>query len=246
MQSWRLTAGPQNHDLSHTKNHHAQFSWYLTTFVHAPPAAFDRFMLSGGGFWAWWRTDKWSRPGMGNDKSWKVSSRVDTRSQVKHWTDDRSFPSNMSLIIERWIIFGCWLELSWLWLRLLLDPARFVMADVVDEPDEAIVCLWLIGGLGDLEIFRILFELVETSSERLDCSDTPLSHVSYSASGNLIKVFLDLITEMSCSLLSHVYLTLNLRSSHFLQVDVAVVDVSMYDSTRVVASLLSTLHAADP
>lgn len=39
--------------------------------------------------------------GIGNDKSWNVSSRVDIRSHVKHCTDDSSLPSNTSLMIER-------------------------------------------------------------------------------------------------------------------------------------------------
>lgn len=38
---------------------------------------------------------------MGNDKSWNVSSRVDTRSHVRHCTDDSNLPSNTSLMIER-------------------------------------------------------------------------------------------------------------------------------------------------
>lgn len=40
-------------------------------------------------------------PGIGSDRSWNVSSRVDIRSHVRHCTDDNSFPSNTSLMIER-------------------------------------------------------------------------------------------------------------------------------------------------
>lgn len=54
-----------------------------------------------------------------------------------------------------------------LWLLLLLwDEGTF---------------LWRLG-LGDLECFRVRLLLTDTSSERLDCSETPLSQVSYSAS----------------------------------------------------------------
>lgn len=70
-------------------------------------------------------------------------------------------------------------------MRLLLEPVRLLMIlppivglEVVD----ALMCLWFDVGLGEREIFRSRFVFEITSSERLDCSDTPLSHVSYSAS----------------------------------------------------------------
>lgn len=72
--------------------------------------------------------------------------------------------------------------------RLLLEPLRFVMMLPpivgIDDEDEALLmlCLWFAVGLGEREILRVRFVVIATSSERLDCSDTPLSHVSYSAS----------------------------------------------------------------
>lgn len=71
-------------------------------------------------------------------------------------------------------------------MRLLLDPVRLLsmlLPIVGIEADEALMlCLWFDVGLGERDILRFLFALVMISSERLDCSETPLSHVSYSAS----------------------------------------------------------------
>lgn len=61
---------------------------------------------------------------MGKERSWNVSSLHETRSQVKHCTEDSSLPSKTSLIID-------------------LGPDPFVVWDVLDLS----VDLWSIGWL---------------------------------------------------------------------------------------------------
>lgn len=50
---------------------------------------------------------------MGKERSWNVSSLHETRSQVRHCTDDRSLPSKTSLMID-------------------LGPGPFVVWDLLD------------------------------------------------------------------------------------------------------------------
>ena len=44
---------------------------------------------------------KASKVGMDKDKSWNVSVVVETRSQVKHWTEEFSLPSKTSEMTDR-------------------------------------------------------------------------------------------------------------------------------------------------
>jgi hypothetical protein len=62
--------------------------------------------------------------------------------------------------------------------KLAFEPVRLLPSVGIEVDDS--LCLWF--GLGEREIFLIRFADDVTSSDKLDCSETPLSHVSYSAS----------------------------------------------------------------